>query len=323
MKAINVRYPENHKKLLFPNDCKMCNMKHTKYCKDFCVNALIEKKMKAIIKSDFDEALRSNIEVDRPVDIIIDVEIPKNLERNNTLKIFVTTQPEGDYNQIILDNPDSYDYLLTSFNDLIELPKARYFVGCTSFVYPAPDIEKKFGVSTIMSGRYNLPGHHVRRELWHQRSAIQIPFDFYLGTHNKLPDAFYRYGISLSAEKKDKIKVFDCMYHIAIDSFSRDNFFSEKLIDCFITNTIPIYWGCTNIDKFFNPKGIIQVSGVDEIINECNRLTPEHYQEIKESGVIEENYQRALEYNDYEKCLKKAVNDIINEELKKEIDIAR
>ena len=27
--------------------------------------------------------------------------------------------------------------------------------------------------------------------------------------------------------------------------------FDEKLIDCFLTGTVPIFWGCPSIDKFF------------------------------------------------------------------------
>lgn len=36
-------YPNKHKRLLFPKDCKICNMRQTYFCKVYCVNALIER----------------------------------------------------------------------------------------------------------------------------------------------------------------------------------------------------------------------------------------------------------------------------------------
>jgi hypothetical protein len=37
-------YPKNHKRLLVPEDCKVCDMRQTYFCKEYCINALIEKK---------------------------------------------------------------------------------------------------------------------------------------------------------------------------------------------------------------------------------------------------------------------------------------
>ena len=40
-------------------------------------------------------------------------------------------------------------------------------------------------------------------------------------------------------------------YSIAIENASMENYFSEKFTDCILSYTIPIYYGCPNIDKFF------------------------------------------------------------------------
>ncbi len=42
IKNIFDEYPEKHKRLLFPDDCKICDMVHTLFCKEMCINALIE-----------------------------------------------------------------------------------------------------------------------------------------------------------------------------------------------------------------------------------------------------------------------------------------
>jgi len=35
------------------------------------------------------------------------------------------------------------------------------------------------------------------------------------------------------------------------------HYFTEKILDCFRTRTVPIYWGCTNIREHFEADGII------------------------------------------------------------------
>ena len=40
-------------------------------------------------------------------------------------------------------------------------------------------------------------------------------------------------------------------YHIAIENCSCPDYFSEKLLDAFLGMTYPIYYGCTNLNKYF------------------------------------------------------------------------
>ena len=40
-------------------------------------------------------------------------------------------------------------------------------------------------------------------------------------------------------------------YSIAIENSSQSNYFSEKIIDCMLLWTIPLYWGCPNISDYF------------------------------------------------------------------------
>ena len=50
-----------------------------------------------------------------------------------------------------------------------------------------------------------------------------------------------------------------------IESCRFDYYFTEKLIDCFATGTIPIYWGCPSIGSFFDQMGIIPFRDLDEL----------------------------------------------------------
>ena len=41
--------------------------------------------------------------------------------------------------------------------------------------------------------------------------------------------------------------------------------FSEKLLDAMAVGTIPVYWGCPEIDKFFDKNGIITFNTIEEL----------------------------------------------------------
>ena len=269
--------------------------------------------MKVQVHADFPEAIHSNIEFDYPkqVEVVIDVKIKDFLTPvpDGVVRFFCTPQPEEVYNKLIIDHPEAYNYILTPFDELLELPNSHLFVGCGAFLEPDPDMEKKFGVSTVMSGRKVLPGHDLRRELFWRRHEIKIPFDFYLGTVNRLSDEFYDFGLPIlewgASEKK---KTMAYKYHIAIDSYKRKNHYSEKLIDCLVTKTIPIYWGCTNIGDYFNPEGIIQVDNVNEIINYVNAFCVEDFPHMK---AVEENYELAKKEWKFEDLLKRAIKKVL------------
>tara|TARA_R100000234_G_scaffold68121_1_gene41675 strand:- start:6995 stop:8029 length:1035 start_codon:yes stop_codon:yes gene_type:complete len=49
----------------------------------------------------------------------------------------------------------------------------------------------------------------------------------------------------------------DYAFSIAIENVESDYYFSEKLIDCFLAGTIPVYFGNRNLSKYFNMDGII------------------------------------------------------------------
>ena len=84
------------------------------------------------------------------------------------------------------------------------------------------------------------------------------------------------------------------MFHVAIENSQSKNYFTEKIIDAFITKTIPIYRGCSNIGDFFNQKGFLTFNTEEEFFNIINSLTEEDYYSRKE--YIEENYKLGIYY---------------------------
>ena len=65
----------------------------------------------------------------------------------------------------------------------------------------------------------------------------------------------------------------DYRFSIVIENCKRDYWFTEKLIDCLRTGTIPIYWGCPSIGDFFDIRGFILFDDINDLENILNNLT--------------------------------------------------
>ena len=63
-----------------------------------------------------------------------------------------------------------------------------------------------------------------------------------------------------------------------------------------------------DIDKFFNSKGIIKFENADNFIYISNNLTEEDY--LSKLNIIEENYNLALQYVNYEQNIVNKINEI-------------
>jgi len=98
------------------------------------------------------------------------------------------------------------------------------------------------------------------------------------------------------------------MFSITIENSKEDYMFTEKLIDCFLTGTIPIYYGCPSIGKFFNIDGIIVINTLDDLTNILPTLNDDLYNKIK--PYIEDNYNKAQQYKTFI-INEKAILDII------------
>jgi hypothetical protein len=62
-------------------------------------------------------------------------------------------------------------------------------------------------------------------------------------------------GFNEIKNKEDGLK--DYCFSFALENATYPNMFTEKITDCFMTGTIPIYYGIKNIGDYFNTDGII------------------------------------------------------------------
>lgn len=100
-------------------------------------------------------------------------------------------------------------------------------------------------ISWITSNATHKPGHKLRMD-----------FKTYLETNNVQFDLFGR-GFTPIEDKFDGI--FPYKYSLAIENYACNDYWTEKIADCFLSWTMPIYYGCTNITKYFPAESMILI----------------------------------------------------------------
>jgi hypothetical protein len=259
-----------------------------------------------------------DIDTEKQVDVYIDQIPPAPVADGNLQIVILEESRKGDLFKFFVDQKNSnlYTHLLTFYEEILASnSKAQLFHFPNIWVMDYKSPNKTFSVSTVVGGK-NVPGlegHSMRHMLWHYRHLIEIPKRFYLsGTaknaHKFVPwrNVSYKGELVLGASKEP---LFDSMFHIAIENTSIKNYFSEKLLDCFRSHTVPIYYGCPNIGEYFNLEGIICAGNFVEIIHACNRLNENTYQQMYEA--VEDNYNKALEWSNCWERLKQKIIELI------------
>jgi len=80
------------------------------------------------------------------------------------------------------------------------------------------------------------------------------------------------YGRGFNDIEKKEYGLKDYMFSVCIENSTHDTYFTEKILDCFATGTIPVYKGTKNITNYFDVGGILFLDDVN-----IKDLTPELY----------------------------------------------
>ena len=258
-----------------------------------------------------------DIETNKEVEVYID-QVPPGSAKS--LRIVIIEEPlKGAYYNLMRSHRDLYTHLLTFHDEILEEnPKARLFHCTNTWVSGFAPKRKSFDISFIVGGKKNpmMEGYELRHNVWRSKDQITTPKKFYLSgnapykhTFVPWPEADYANSLVLGDSKEP---LFESMFHIAVENCSIKNYFTEKIIDCFQTRTVPIYFGCKNIYDYFNMNGILVANSLEMIILLCNRVTPELYEEMLPA--MEDNYNRSMAWVDHDEQIKKAVTLVLKEE---------
>ena len=104
---------------------------------------------------------------------------------------------------------------------------------------------KQKDVSWITSNLTVFPGHKTRMD-----------FLEYLRSRNASIDVYGK-GINFIVDKWDGLAPY--RYSLAIENSSGPDYWTEKIADCFLSWTVPIYYGCANLEAYFPQESFIRI----------------------------------------------------------------
>jgi len=222
------------------------------------------------------------------------------------VKVFIQIEPPSvkDTRSAIIVNQQSFDLILAWHPDILaNCTNARKFIFGTCWVDDPSACwsNKEDEVSFLTSDKLWTPGHKVRQAVYE-----------YLKDKDEINNFSIR-SIRTPPRIDSKELIFkNAKFSIIIENEATPNWITEKLIDCFITKTVPIYWGAPNVGDYFDDKGIIPFSSLrdlERILNSLNTLPSDEYKELEE--VIDKNYNLARNYCEFHSRVDKEIDLVL------------
>ena len=117
---------------------------------------------------------------------------------------------------------------------------------------PAPHKDRT--IAACVSAKYFDPGHVRRLDFLHYVDRQEIDLDIYGSPEN----GFRRWRSRTPLHDK-RSALLRYRYYFDAENNSAPNFYTEKIVDCLLAETLCFYWGCPNLDSFFDPRAFIRL----------------------------------------------------------------
>ncbi|WP_422372438.1 glycosyltransferase family 10 domain-containing protein [Hoeflea sp.] len=179
--------------------------------------------------------------------------------------------------------------VLTSNGGLLAaLPNATLFYYGTTWVgnWENLRIEKTRMASLIASAKNHYPGHRLR----HQVAALMRANDADVEVLGR--------GYAPIEHKAEGLAPF--RYSVVIENVREPGYFTEKLMDAFLCETVPIYWGAHDIAEIFDHRGMIIVEDLAGITAAIETMSEEDY--LARLEFVRLNRDKAKRYANQEKA---------------------
>ena len=183
--------------------------------------------------------------------------------------------------QWIEQNNKLYDFVLT-FDEYF-LSKGQnylYYPHGRCWINHYKETKKENKISTIASGKNTTEGHQLRHKII-----------------SKYRDDISVYGHGYNPVEFKEESLLKYMYSITIENCRQPGYWTEKIVDCFASKSIPLFWGDDAVNDYFDKEGIIYFENEEElgnIIKDLKENGKEIYNSKKEA--IEYNFKKVEEY---------------------------
>lgn len=135
---------------------------------------------------------------------------------------------------------------------------------------------KTGNVCIIASDKHSAPGHRLRHEVIARFPQIDAYGPLYGGAvHHSEVLPRYRYAVIIENERSE-------------------DWITEKLIDCLLAGTIPLYWGAPLANALFDTRALWYWSGLEELARLLRNAAAHRYDDLHQA--IAANAMRAHRY---------------------------
>jgi len=174
-----------------------------------------------------------------------------------------------------------FKYIFTHDVELSKKSNIFKLTQCSgkSFLKNGEIFQKSKLVSIIASNKTFCAEHLYRKEI--------------IKKFNNQCDHFGR-GYKELINKEDGLK--DYCFSFVLENATYPNMFTEKITDCFMCGTIPIYYGINNIGDFFDENGIIRLDDNFKIENLSFDLYYSKLNSIKKNLIISKQMLTAEDF---------------------------
>jgi hypothetical protein len=159
--------------------------------------------------------------------------------------------------------------VLAFHQELLErIPNGLFLAFGTTWVPEYKDISvaKDKHMSLIASGKRDYEGHILRHNLveYVQAKGLDVTV---LGR-----------GYAPFEAKSDGLAPY--RFSVVIENIREPNYFTEKLVDAVLCETVPIYWGCPNIGDFIDTDGMIICDSQEDLERAVEVASEAQYEQL-------------------------------------------
>ena len=169
-----------------------------------------------------------------------------------------------------------FKYIFTHDKELLDLDERFKWCPANGFWIKNARIYSKSKMISFISSNKNFTIGHKKRLEW----------------VNMIKDQVDLYGRGFREIESKEDALCDYMFSVSIENGFYSSYFTEKILDCFATGTIPVYMGSPDIGRYFNSDGIIQLTDEFDVSEEIyyNKMDAiiDNLERVKQFEVLED-----------------------------------
>ena len=184
---------------------------------------------------------------------------------------YIKSRIVDDVERNLQDYLNTFDVIFTHNQQLLKLDSKFKWCPAQGFWIQEPKIYKKTKMISMISSNKSMTEGQRLRLRWLEMIGDQI-------------DVYGR-GINEISLKEEGLC--DYMFSVVVENGFYESYFTEKILDCFASGTIPVYMGSSDIGNYFNSEGIIPLTEEFDVSEDI------YYDKME---AIKDNLERVRQY---------------------------